>query len=404
MNFLRRRRPSEDDDEDILNGPSTSSKTHKSRKPPNTAFRQQRLKAWQPILTPLLVIPFLFLLALIFAPLGIAIIYTTYNTQILSLDYSKCDKLATDLFENVPSKYTRYHFKLNNADPKFQWRYSNDTNRRGTGPTCEVQFTVPVDIKPPIFLYYRLTNFFQNHRKYVSSFDLGQLRGNAVLIDSLSDDCKPLLHREVDGEKKIIYPCGLIANSLFNDTFSSPVLLNSRSLNDNETFQMSHKDISWSLDRNGKYKKTQYNASQIVPPPNWESSFPDGYNDDNIPDLATWEHFQNWMRTSGLPSFYKLYSRNTTAPLSSGTYELSIGLNYPVEVFGGSKSLVITTNNTFGGRNMSLGIIYIVVAVISLVLAIAFLIQHLFKPRRIGDHNYLQSGGDVVPSNIRDQL
>ncbi|KAI7096117.1 hypothetical protein KC316_g21377, partial [Hortaea werneckii] len=24
----------------------------KSRRPPNTAFRQQRLKAWQPILTP----------------------------------------------------------------------------------------------------------------------------------------------------------------------------------------------------------------------------------------------------------------------------------------------------------------------------------------------------------------
>ena len=66
MNFLRKRRSSEDeDDDDILNNDPTSS-IHKSRKPPNTAFRQQRLKAWQPILTPKSVIPLLILIAIIF--------------------------------------------------------------------------------------------------------------------------------------------------------------------------------------------------------------------------------------------------------------------------------------------------------------------------------------------------
>ena len=36
----------------------------------DTAFKQQRLKAWQPILTPRTVLPTLFIIAIIFAPIG----------------------------------------------------------------------------------------------------------------------------------------------------------------------------------------------------------------------------------------------------------------------------------------------------------------------------------------------
>lgn len=41
-----------------------------SKRPANTAFKQQRLKAWQPILTPATVLPTFFLVGLIFVPLG----------------------------------------------------------------------------------------------------------------------------------------------------------------------------------------------------------------------------------------------------------------------------------------------------------------------------------------------
>lgn len=109
------------------------------------------------------------------------------------------------------------------------------------------------------------------------------------------------------------------------------------------------------------------------------------------------------MRTAGLPSFYKLYGKNHTQPMSSGTYEFSIGMNYPVNIFGGTKSVVITTNSIFGGRNLALGVIYVIVAVVALVLAIGFLLQHFFKPRRIGDHNYLRNSEPGNP-NFRDQL
>lgn len=400
MNFLRRRRSQSSSDDNASDAPELQ--IHKLRKPPNTAFRQQRLKAWQPILTPKTVIPFLFLLAAIFAPLGVAIFYFTFNVENLTLDYSKCTDLHSSLYAEVPSKYTGWHFRHKNTDPNFQWKVVNGTDSFGDlEQTCYVQFNLPRDLKPPIYLYYKLTNFYQNHRKYVESYDLEQLQGQAVSADDLSTDCKPLR----SDDDRAVYPCGLIANSYFNDTFSSPVLLNSKSGSDNETYELSQTGIAWLSDKQ-RFKKTAYSADEILPPPNWYKMYPDGYNLSNIPDLSEWEHLQNWMRTAGLPTFYKLYSKNTTATITLGTYEIQIKMNYPVSVFGGTKSLVITTDSVFGARNLTLGIVYLIVAAVCLVCGIGFFLQHLIKPRRVGDHNFLQEGGGLrdQPTHIREQL
>lgn len=62
-------------------------------------------------------------------------------------------------------------------------------------------------------MYYGLTNFYQNHRRYVKSRDDNQLLGEFGATPST--DCAPF--DLVDG--KPIVPCGAIANSIFNDTF-----------------------------------------------------------------------------------------------------------------------------------------------------------------------------------------
>lgn len=76
---------------------------------------------------------------------------------------------------------------------------------------CTVTFNLPVDLQPPVMLYYKLTNFYQNHRKYTKSLDYKQLAGEASTIEQIRGrkGC-PLESGE------LIYPCGLIANSLFN--------------------------------------------------------------------------------------------------------------------------------------------------------------------------------------------
>ncbi|KAM3165596.1 Cell division control protein 50 [Lachancea thermotolerans] len=357
---------------------SSESLTTKSRKPPNTAFRQQRLKAWQPILSPQSVLPLLILISAIFAPIGVALIITANNVQNLSIDYSYCENLAnSEAFTTIPTKYTKFHFKRK-ASVQPTWKLSEDSEGE---LTCQLQFEVPVNLKKSIYIYYRLTNFFQNHRKYVQSFDIDQLKGKAVDEDSLNDDCNPL---KSEGDK-VIYPCGLIANSLFNDTFAGVL----KGVNDTDTdYQLSNKNIAWHADRK-RYKKTTYNASDIVPPPNWAKAFPSGYTDDNIPDLSQWEELQVWMRTAGLPKFYKLALKNESTTLPKGTYRMDIGLNYPVRMFGGSKSFVLTTNSIIGGRNMSLGVVYLIVAGISILFGIIFLVKLIIQPRKLGDHSFL---------------
>ena len=47
-------------------------------------------------------------------------------------------------------------------------------------------------MKAPVYVYYELSNFYQNHRKYVKSLSFSQLRGEMVSADELYEDCKPL--------------------------------------------------------------------------------------------------------------------------------------------------------------------------------------------------------------------
>lgn len=334
------------------------------------------MKSWQPILTPKSVLPLLLIIAIIFTPLGIALVLTTYSVQQLVVVYDSCATEATSEFTEIPSKYVSNHFKGTNSTDVPYWKLAEDNDEQ----ICSIKFNVPTDINKPFYLYYRLTNFYQNHREYVSSYDLAQIKGTAVAADSINEDCDPLATR--DG--KAIYPCGLIANSLFNDTFTSPYNPEDTS----DVYEMTDVGISWSVDRN-RFKQTSYTADQIVPPPNWMAKYPDGYTDDNIPDLATWEALQVWMRTAGLPNFMKLALKSTESTFSKGTYVIDIGLYYPVTIFGGTKAVVLSSSSVIGGRNLSLGIAYLVVAGLVVLFGIIFLVKYVIKPRKLGDHSYL---------------
>lgn len=62
--------------------------TLKSKKPDNTAFKQQRLPAWQPILTAGTVLPAFFVIGLIFIPIGIGLYVTSNNIKEFEVKYS----------------------------------------------------------------------------------------------------------------------------------------------------------------------------------------------------------------------------------------------------------------------------------------------------------------------------
>jgi hypothetical protein len=123
-------------------------------------------------------------------------------------DYTDCKSSAPSTLS--PPGTTQY-------GPINQWKYDNSTK------ACTISFSIDNNFQPPVFLYYRLTNFYQNHRTYVKSYDSAQLLGTIVSADSLTTSCDPLRKASGvvfnDGSKPDsdaqYYPCGLIANSMF---------------------------------------------------------------------------------------------------------------------------------------------------------------------------------------------
>lgn len=264
-----------------------------------------------------------------------------YQVQEIVIDYSDCNRTAPvgnglGDFRDIPKdKYYSFFKAKGGTTVAPQWKRNTTNVVYGTGvtkttPLCSIQFDIPDDLKPPVLFYYRLTNFYQNHRRYVKSLDTDQLLGKAVSVSTIqTGSCDPL---RLAPDGRPYYPCGLIANSVFNDTFTSPLLLNVPNASSlDERYFMSDRGIAWSSDKQ-LYGPTRYNYSQIAVPPNWVERWgPDGYTAKNPPpNLAEDEPFQVWMRTAGLPAFTKLARRNDNQTMQSGRYQVDVQLSKAV--------------------------------------------------------------------------
>lgn len=83
--------------------------------------------------------------------------------------------------------------------------------------TFELNRDIPEGTK--INVYYQLTNFFQNHRRYVKSRSDDQVGGKFVPADKLGVSCDPNGSFVSSDTGLYFAPCGLIATSFFNDAF-----------------------------------------------------------------------------------------------------------------------------------------------------------------------------------------
>ena len=210
-----------------------------------------------------------------------------------------------------------------------QWSYRTESvtypDSKTTVPDtiiCSLRFSIENDLTPPVLLYYRLTQFYQNHRRYVKSYDPGQMKGQAKDGKAIQGGgCNPLT---TDKNGKPYYPCGLIANSLFNDTFTNITLTNSQGTSaSNTTYPMTSQGIAWSTD-GALYGETSYKAEDVVPPVNWRRKWPAYNSSIPLPNLHTDEAFHVWMRTAGLPDFSKLALRNDNRTMKAGQYQIDI--------------------------------------------------------------------------------
>jgi hypothetical protein len=290
---------------------------------------------------------------------------------------------------------------------------------------CSLVFEPPEDMKPPILVYYELTNFHQNHRNYFQSRDDVQLLGKVGGQTSVQGElCDPL--NRVGN--MTLNPCGLIANTFFNDYFTLTEGLDSTG----GRLEMIEKGIAWSSDIEYMYKQPDgFNFSECplvdgeddpcgdtstccegddssckkpykdpadkkcykyFYPLDEETQYLHETYEDIISPLegVTNEHFIVWMRVATQPKFRKLYGWINQPILKGERLVFQVNANYVVTRFRGTKSLIVTTNNIFGGRNQYFGPSFYYLGYFCFAAGIFFTLKHLLRPRKLADPAYLQ--------------
>lgn len=124
-------------------------------------FKQQTLPAWRPVPTAASTMLTFSIFSIIF--LAIGVVLYVMSDQITEMEIR---------YDNV-------------KDCEDKLRKDNEECRVDLG-------TIDTQISGPIYVYYQLDNFYQNHRRYVKSRDNEQLNGKWKNVDQLSS-CDPII-------------------------------------------------------------------------------------------------------------------------------------------------------------------------------------------------------------------
>eukprot|EP00171_Calliarthron_tuberculosum_P007957 IDg7957t1 len=284
-------------------------------------FRRQELWAFKPVWSPSVVTLMYLVVALVLIPLGV-VIYTQ-SLRLMSTPLLRYDNLTNCVAEN------------------------------STQSSCVVRIDIPRATRANrVFFYYGIINFYQNGRRYARSRSVDQLRGK-INKKEIEDTCKPIDSRR-NGTDSIV-PCGLTAQSFFNDTFE--LCHDDRCT---RTINVTNKNIAWAVDRKTLFK----------PSPSF---------DEKTNERITSEEFMVWMRIAPYRTWKKLH-RRIQEPLQNRTYFMKVESNYPVQSFDGQKFVYLVETTWFGGPNVFLGLSCIVVGGASLLLAVMYIVRSRFAP------------------------
>ncbi|KAK8608198.1 hypothetical protein V6N13_023628 [Hibiscus sabdariffa] len=309
-------------------------------------FTQQRLPACKPVLTPpwvsssfLQVITIYLLIGFIFVPVGLVTLRASHSVVEIEERYD---------IECVPesSRIDKVSYIQDDSIPK----------------NCSLLFktfrTMSGQAIPSTVLSrssQRITLQYVRSRSDQQLLHGRNSRGTST--------CQPV----ESSNNRTIVPCGLIAWSLFNDTFTF--------IRGKGELKVNRTNIAWKSDRDHKFGKNVY-------PYNFQNGtwIGGGKLNPRIP-LSDQEDLIVWMRIAALPSFRKLYGR-IEEDLDVGDYvNVKLMNNYNTYSFGGKKKLVLSTSNWLGGKNDFLALAYVFVGSSSLTIAIVFLLLHLYSRR-----------------------
>jgi len=369
-----------------------------AKRPEESNFKQQKLPAWQPVLTASSVLPTFFVVGFAFLPISIGLFFSSASVQEYQLEYTNCTTTSKE--PSLAGRDCGEILETLKGDA-----VKNNQTDLVLSCKCEKTFTLPENYTKNVFLYYKLTNFYQNHRRYVKSRDDNQLAGKLAPNKMPSDDCNPF--KEL-GDVPIA-PCGAVANSLFNDSLTL-YQCDKGDCSKTVAVPVLKTNIAWPTDKSTKFQnppmekgstlEAAFNGS--TKPPFWSKHIWELDTEDETNNGYQNEDFIVWMRTAALPNFRKLYRRvdhekeNFESGLPSGDYKLMIEYNYPVISFEGTKTLIIANTSWMGGKNNFLAIAYFVVSIVCILLGVIFLIIHIKMPAPSSNEGATSGGPEAV--------
>jgi len=207
--------------------------------------------------------------------------------------------------------------------------------------TCSLQVSLSRDMPPPVRVLYHLDPFYQNFPTYIASGSTsgawGELTGRWFGHDERQKHC-PEASTRMTETGDVIFPCGLQATSLFNDTFELR--------RNGAVLHISKDGVDNPEDRSRMANPPDYpDRSKVV----WlYERFPEVIS---IDQGTTDPDFVEWMRPSAMPSLLKDVGRVDVGLLQSEMLTLHIHDRFPVSHLNVTKTLVLLSPSALGGKS-----------------------------------------------------
>lgn len=387
-----------------------------TNRPDGSRMMQQQMRMWEPVLTLGWSIGICFTIAALCIALGVAIVYTSTTLTTLRVVYDGDEGYAVQPDGNIS--------QFNNC----RLDSPADANSFHANHTCFVSMTLPNDVQSPVRVFYELDRYYQNHRRFVSSMIRAQFtdewRPNAgwsmlecppmkSVVSELCTvgDCES----PDDAKQRDFFPCGIVANTLFNDIFwlHEGTLPSGEKLTRTDLVSKgigriyaahNNKNPTWDLSTDTYLPVwLNPNTSRIIPPPTGPTA---PHITEDYTNSTAWVHdavdpnfgvgtgvenefWRVWVEGAAMHPFRKPYGRIERDLPAGTTLTFAVQSNFFVRSFSGTKALVLEQVGWFGSTNYILGGFFLAIGGVFLVAGIFFTGRRLHSPRPLGDASAL---------------